>query len=87
MVVEPIHMNEEGGWRQDRRKFLPSRKFTALWGDKLQPQAFKSKEKVLRMLGEKKKKKNAGRCKPSSGRMSVTPSQDSEKKGSQSLQA
>ena len=51
MVVEPIHMNEEGGWRQDRRKFLPSRKFTALWGDKLQPQAFKSKEKVLRMLG------------------------------------
>ena len=59
--------------------------FTALWGDKLQPQAFKSKDKVLRMLGEKNKK-NAGRCKPSSGRMSVTPSQDSEK-GSQSLQA
>ena len=86
MVVEPMHMNEEGGWRQDRRKFLSSRKFTALWGDKLQPQAFKSKDKVLRMLGEKNKK-NAGRCKPSSGRMSVTPSQDSEKKGSQSLQA
>lgn len=65
MVAELMHVNEEGGWRQDRRKFLPSRKFTALWGDKLQPQAFKSKEKVLRMLGEKK---NAGRCKPSLGR-------------------
>ena len=50
-----MHVNEEGGWRQDRRKFLPSRKFTALCGDKLQPQAFKSKDKMLRMLGEKKK--------------------------------
>ena len=67
MVVEPIHMNEEGGWRQDRRKFLPSRKFTALWGDKLQPQAFKSKEKVLRMLGEKKKKRMLGGANPARG--------------------
>ena len=86
MVVELMHVNEEGGWRQDRRKFLPSRKFTALCGDKLQPQAFKSKDKMLRMLGEKKKRMLRG-ANLAQGGMSVTPSQDSEKNGSQSLQA
>lgn len=32
-------------------EFLPSRKFTALWGDKLQPQSIQARGKVLRMPG------------------------------------
>lgn len=50
MFLKLMDKSNEREWREDRRKCLPSRKFTALWVISCSHKAFKPREKVLRML-------------------------------------